>query len=106
MGVAKGVTKMKKVSKKVKAKVVKLGKKVIKMRKKFAKKFLKLKPKMIKYCEVKKAAFHMKARCRSYRRFCRIYKKYGLMRAAKRHCNKMKKIHSQMAKKAKKSKKT
>merc|ERR1712036_58014 len=63
-----------------------------------AAKFAKLMPKMIKYCEVKTKMQAAKGRCRAYRRFCTLYKKFGLHGAAKRHCKKMKAIHAAMVK--------
>jgi len=65
-------------------------------KKALAKKFKKLKPKMIKYCEVKTKDTAALGRCRGYARFCKLYKSFGLHRSAKRHCDKMKKLHHKM----------
>merc|ERR1712093_795240 len=69
------------------------AKKPAKKSAKYAKKFKQLKPKMVKYCEVvvKSKKLHgVKGRCRGYRRFCRLYTKFGMPTYAKRHCDKMK----------------
>merc|ERR1711975_112700 len=80
-----------KLTKKKGAKKKKAAKK-----KALAKKFKKLKPKMIKYCEVKTKDTAALGRCRGYARFCKLYKSFGLHRSAKRHCDKMKKLHHKM----------
>jgi hypothetical protein len=58
---------------------------------------------MIKYCEVKTTLAHAQGRCRGYRRFCHLYKKFGLHGAAKRHCHKMKVTHQLLVKDADKA---
>merc|ERR1719409_1428720 len=70
--------------------------------KRLRKKFKKLKPKMIKYCEVKTKLVRAQGRCRGYRRFCHLYKKFGLHGAAKRHCHKMRVTHHLLLKHRKK----
>merc|ERR1712070_886288 len=65
-------------------------------RKTMVKKFKAIKPKMKKYCEVETKMLSHKSMCRSYQRFCNLYKKFGLLRAAKRHCDKMKAMHNKM----------
>merc|ERR1712093_390357 len=58
--------------------------------------FKKIQPKIVKYCEVSTKMSHAQGRCRAYRRFCRLYKKFGLHGEARRHCNKMKRVHRRL----------
>merc|ERR1719230_1773682 len=83
-----------------------LKKKPVKKGAKYAKKFKKLEPKMVKYCEVETKLHSTKGRCRAYRRFCNLWKKFGLPKYAKPHCDKMKAAHAKMVKANKPKKKS
>merc|ERR1712159_870498 len=71
----------------------KVAKKPANKAKKFAMRFKKMLPNIKKFCEVTTKMNRAKGRCRGYRRFCRLYHKFGLPAYAKRHCNMMMKIH-------------
>merc|ERR1712072_408370 len=53
-------------------------------------------PKWHKYCEVKTSKHRLKGKCKAYSRFCKLYTKFGLHAAAKRHCDNMKKAHAKL----------
>jgi hypothetical protein len=55
-------------------------------------------PKWHEYCKVKTSYQSLKGRCNAYKRFCKLYKKYGLHADAKRHCDAMKAAHAKMVK--------
>lgn len=62
-------------------------------------------PKWHKYCEVATSKHRLKGKCRAYKRFCKLYKKFGLHEAAKNHCDNMRKAHAKLTAHKKKPKK-
>merc|ERR1711970_841406 len=88
---AREIRRKQRASRRTKARKAKRGKRM-------GRRFRKIMPKIIKYCEVKTKMSHAQGRCRAYRRFCRLYKKFGLHGAARRHCNKMKAVHRTLLK--------
>jgi len=61
-------------------------------------------PKWHEYCKVKTSYQFLKGRCNAYKRFCQLYKSFGLHADAKRHCDAMKATHAKMVKAAPKPK--
>merc|ERR1711990_535432 len=53
------------------------------------------------YCEVKTSNYHLRGKCRAHKRFCKLYKGFGMFAQAKKHCTKMRLAHKKLAKTAK-----
>merc|ERR1711907_350889 len=57
-------------------------------------------PKWHEYCEVETSMHALKGRCRAYKRFCRLYKNFGMDADAKKHCARMRAAHNKLRKRA------